>query len=62
MDESNGCINPELITSSSSSSDGWDSDEEDGKNVKYQPLPQDPVENGESSDVNNYSEDDIEEV
>ena len=63
MDESRdeSCLtqNGELITSgSSSSSDGWDSDEEDGRIIKYQPLAQDPVENVDILNVNNCSDDD----
>ena len=42
---------------SSSGSDGWDSDEEDEKVIKYQPLAQDPVENGDSLDVSSDDDD-----
>ena len=51
MDESKGEISQDNFTTSSSSSEAWDSDEEGGKDIEYQPLPQDPIENGESSDI-----------
>lgn len=54
--------NTELTISSSSGSDEWDSDEEERKVIEYQPLAQDPVENGDSFDVNNCSDDDGDEV
>ena len=54
--------NNNLTTSSSSSGDDWESDEEVGKDIQYQPLPQDPpIENGENSDAN-ISDDEIDEV
>ena len=65
MDELNSCFikcSQNTDSSTSSSSDDWESDEEDGKDIKYQPLPQDPIENGESLDVNNCSDDDRDEV
>lgn len=47
----------------SNSSDEWESDEENDKEIKYQPLPQDAIENGESSDVDlNDDNTDIDEV
>lgn len=35
----------------SGSSEEWDSDEEGVKDIEYQPIPQEPIENGESLDV-----------
>ena len=56
MDENKFKGEPELTHSSSS--DEWESDEEaEGKDIGYQPLPQEPIENGESSDKN-LSDDD----
>lgn len=55
MDEIKGEGNSALNNNdfvATSSSDDWESDEESVKDIKYQPLPQDPIENGESSDVN----------
>lgn len=50
MDESKGEISQNNFTTSSSSEE-WDSDEEGGRDIGYQPLPQDPIENGENSDI-----------
>ena len=54
MDEIKGEVCHNNFTTSSScstSSEEWESDEEGGKDIEYQSLPQDPIENGESSDI-----------
>lgn len=50
--------NNNLIASSGSSvsSDEWESDEE---TIGYQPLPQDPIENGEHSDSSCNDNDEV---
>ena len=58
MDDSSSGLENGL---SSGSGDEWESDEEDGKNIQYQLLPQDPP--TESANVNSTEdEEDIEEV
>ena len=54
MDEIKGEVCHNNFTTSSScstSSEEWESDEEGAKDIEYQSLPQDPIENGESSDI-----------